>query len=133
MLSCVLHTIVNTVNACRQGHAFHHKQANHIDLRSVVRGHSTQGAHPGICQSAMGSVSTASTCSADDELSCATAPAIDQEKMKPWRKLETDVEGRPVHRLQVTQRGTLPMIPSGPSAAKKIYARCSQSVSEHFS
>lgn len=41
----------------------------------------------------------------------------------------TDIEGRPIHRLAV-QEDTLPLIPVGPSAALKIYDRCTEVVME---
>lgn len=41
----------------------------------------------------------------------------------------TDIEGRPIHRLAM-QDNTLPMIPMGPSAARKIYDRCTEVVKD---
>ncbi|KAK7099182.1 uncharacterized protein [Littorina saxatilis] len=43
--------------------------------------------------------------------------------MESPRSPNTDIEGRPIHRLTV-QENTLPLIPAGPSTALKIYDRC---------
>ena len=47
------------------------------------------------------------------------------------RCADTDLEGRPIHRLAVHD-DTLPLIPSGPTAALKIYDRCFVAVRAGF-
>ncbi|KAL8584808.1 hypothetical protein ACOMHN_037513 [Nucella lapillus] len=47
------------------------------------------------------------------------------DSIQSLRSSNTDIEGRPIHRLAI-QEDTLPLIPAGPNTALKIYDRCSE-------